>query len=69
MSLDVRLDEYDIADSEMTLLGEFTKQLFKEHKEWIRDDWKGGNLKLLDYACGTGLASQVCANLRHTSFG
>ncbi|KAL8903389.1 MAG: hypothetical protein Q9207_003963 [Kuettlingeria erythrocarpa] len=41
--------------------GEFTKQLFEEHKDWICDDWKGGEMKVLDYACGTGLASQALA--------
>lgn len=46
------------------LSGEFTKQLFEEHKDWICDDWKGGEMKVLDYACGTGLASQVCSMLR-----
>ncbi|KAL8917969.1 MAG: hypothetical protein Q9208_007633 [Pyrenodesmia sp. 3 TL-2023] len=49
--------------------GEFTKQLFEEHKEWIRDDWKGGQLKVLDYACGTGLASQALAPHVASIFG
>ncbi|KAL8723383.1 MAG: hypothetical protein Q9225_000299 [Loekoesia sp. 1 TL-2023] len=41
--------------------GEFTKQLFEDHKAWISDDWKSGQFKVLDYACGTGLANQALA--------
>ncbi|KAL8761657.1 MAG: hypothetical protein Q9184_002241 [Pyrenodesmia sp. 2 TL-2023] len=41
--------------------GEFTEQLFEEHKKWICNDWKGGQLRVMDYACGTGLASQALA--------
>ncbi|KAL8784975.1 MAG: hypothetical protein Q9213_003636 [Squamulea squamosa] len=42
-----------------TKLSEFMKKLFEDHKEWISSDWKNGKFKVLDYACGTGLASQV----------
>ncbi|KAL8833231.1 MAG: hypothetical protein Q9170_004395 [Blastenia crenularia] len=42
--------------------GEFTKQLINEHKAWICQDWKGGNFRVLDYGCGSGIASEALSS-------
>ncbi|KAI4179247.1 MAG: hypothetical protein L6R41_007958, partial [Letrouitia leprolyta] len=42
-------------------LGDFTTQLFEDHKAWVSNDWKDGQWKVLDYACGTDLVSQALA--------
>ncbi|KAL8942158.1 MAG: hypothetical protein Q9211_001527 [Gyalolechia sp. 1 TL-2023] len=51
-----------VADRVHDGTGEFMRRLFDDRKTWICDDWRNGNLKVLDYACGTGIASQALAS-------
>ncbi|KAL8977892.1 MAG: hypothetical protein Q9205_006402, partial [Flavoplaca limonia] len=44
---------------------EWAKQLMEDHKDWICNDWKDGQFRVLDYACGNGIASH--ALLPHVS--
>ena len=46
----------------------FTKKLIEDYKDWVSNDWKEGNIKVLDYACGEGLASRVSALRQESHF-
>ncbi|KAL8853559.1 MAG: hypothetical protein Q9221_001545 [Calogaya cf. arnoldii] len=38
---------------------EWATRLIQEHKDWISRDWKNGKYTVLDYGCGSGIASQI----------